>query len=89
MASKALIIGSSGQIGTELALRLREIKGNENVVASDIRKGSYEVMESGPFEFLDVTSEQKEVIEKMMDAYEFRREIPNYPTHPSSMQGDK
>jgi nucleoside-diphosphate-sugar epimerase len=55
MASKILIIGSSGQIGTELALRLREIRGNENVIASDIRKGSYEVMESGPFEFLDVT----------------------------------
>lgn len=55
MPSKTLIIGSSGQIGTELVLRLREIKGNENVIASDIRKGSYEVMESGPFEFLDVT----------------------------------
>jgi hypothetical protein len=41
------------------------------------------------FEFLDVTSEQKKIIEKMMDAYEFRREIPNYPTHPSSMQDDK
>ena len=55
MPSKTLIIGSSGQIGTELVLRLREIKGSENVIASDIRKGSYEVMESGPFEFLDVT----------------------------------
>jgi nucleoside-diphosphate-sugar epimerase len=66
MASRALIIGSSGQIGTELALRLREIKGNENVVASDIRKGSYEVMESGPFEFLDVTHKKDilEVIER-------------------------
>ena len=37
-----------------MALRLRELRGNDNVVASDIRKGSYEVMESGPFEFLDV-----------------------------------
>ena len=53
MASKTLIIGSSGQIGTELALRLRELRGNQDVIASDIRKGSYEVMESGPFEFLD------------------------------------
>ena len=66
MDSKILIIGSSGQIGTELVLRLREIYGNENVVASDIRKGNYEVMESGPFEFLDVTSKSdiKEVLEK-------------------------
>ena len=66
MGSKALIIGSSGQIGTELVLKLREIKGKENVIASDIRKGSYEVMESGPFEFLDVTHKNdiREAIEK-------------------------
>lgn len=66
MDSKILIIGSSGQIGTELVLKLREIYGNENVVASDIRKGNYEVMESGPFEFLDVTNKNdiKEVLEK-------------------------
>lgn len=66
MGSKILIIGSSGQIGTELVLKLREIYGNENVVASDIRKGNYEVMESGPFEFLDVTNKNdiNEVLER-------------------------
>lgn len=66
MDSKILIIGSSGQIGTELVLSLRQIYGNENVIASDIRKGNYEVMESGPFEFLDVTnkSEIQKIIEK-------------------------
>ena len=66
MNSKILIIGASGQIGTELVLKLREIYGNENVVASDIRKGNYEVMESGPFEFLDITntSDIIKVIEK-------------------------
>ena len=66
MASKILIIGSSGQIGTELVLRLREIYGNDQVVASDIRKGNYEVMESGPFAFLDVTHKEDivEVIEQ-------------------------
>lgn len=66
MDSKILIIGSSGQIGTELVLKLREIYGNKNVVASDIRKGNYEVMESGPFEFLDVTNKNdiKEMLEK-------------------------
>lgn len=41
------------------------------------------------FEFLDVTADQKVIIEKMMDAYEFRREIPNYPTPPSALQGDE
>lgn len=70
MNSKILIIGSSGQIGTELVLSLRKIYGNENVVASDIRKGNYEVMESGPFEFLDVTN--KEEIRKVIDKYQIR-----------------
>ena len=58
MDQKILIIGSSGQIGTELVLKLRQIYGNENVIASDIRKGNYEVMESGPFELLDVTNRE-------------------------------
>jgi len=41
------------------------------------------------FEFLDVTPEEKVIIEKMMDAYEFRRELPNYPIPPSALQGDE
>ena len=40
------------------------------------------------FEFLDVTPEEKAIIEKMMDAYEFRRELPNYPIPPSALQGN-
>ncbi len=66
MTQKILIIGSSGQIGTELVLKLRQIYGNENVIASDIRKGNYEVMESGPFELLDVTNKDDihEVVKK-------------------------
>jgi len=66
MASKILIIGSSGQIGTELVLKLRHIYGNENIIASDIRFGNYEVMKSGPFEILDATSKKDvfRVIEK-------------------------
>jgi c-di-GMP-binding flagellar brake protein YcgR len=38
------------------------------------------------FQFLDVSPEKKAIIEKMMDAYEFRREIPNYPPPPSTLQ---
>ncbi len=66
MNQKILIIGSSGQIGTELVLKLRQIYGNENVIASDIRKANYEVMESGPFELLDVMNKDDiyEVVEK-------------------------
>ena len=38
------------------------------------------------FEFLEPTPKQQEIIEKMMDAYEFRRELPNYPIPPSALQ---
>jgi len=58
MPDKVLIIGSSGQIGTELVISLRKIYGNENVIASDIRPSSDEVMNSGPFEKLDVMNEK-------------------------------
>ncbi len=58
MTSKILIIGSSGQIGTELVLKLRQIHGNDYVIASDIRVGNYEVMKSGPFEILDATKKE-------------------------------
>lgn len=57
MDEKILIIGSSGQIGTELVIELRKIHGNENVIASDIKTSSEEIMSSGPFEYLDVMNE--------------------------------
>ncbi len=56
MAKTILVIGSSGQIGTELVLKLRQVYSNENVIASDIRVANYEVMKSGPFEILDATN---------------------------------
>lgn len=71
MDTKILIIGSSGQIGTELVLKLRELYGNENVIASDIRKGNYEVMESGPFEFLDVTN--KSDINRVLEKHQIKQ----------------
>ncbi|HTL82327.1 MAG TPA: NAD-dependent epimerase/dehydratase family protein [Bacteroidia bacterium] len=49
-----LVIGSSGQIGTELVMELRKRCGNDKVVASDLKSSSDEVMSSGPFETLDV-----------------------------------
>ena len=52
MKERILIIGSSGQIGTELVMELRRMYGNENVIASDIRDSSDQVMNSGPFETL-------------------------------------
>ena len=55
MQDKILVIGSSGQIGTELVVELRGLYGDSNVVASDIIPSSNEIMRSGPFEKLDVT----------------------------------
>jgi nucleoside-diphosphate-sugar epimerase len=51
---KILVIGCSGQIGSELTLELRKLYGNANVIATDIRPAPADVLESGPFEILDV-----------------------------------
>ncbi|SFW76803.1 Nucleoside-diphosphate-sugar epimerase [Sinomicrobium oceani] len=55
MTPKILIIGACGQIGSELTLALRSLYGNEQVIASDIRAGNEELMQSGSFEILDAT----------------------------------
>ena len=59
MKERVLIIGSSGQVGTELVIELRKKYGNNNVIASDIRLSSDEVMNSGPFENLDIMDQNK------------------------------
>lgn len=56
MEGRILIIGASGQIGTELTAYLRAKYGDEKVVASDIREGNQEMMANGPFEILDATN---------------------------------
>ena len=51
---KILVIGCAGQIGSELTLELRKLFGDSNVVATDIRNAPDDIMQSGPFELLDV-----------------------------------
>lgn len=51
---KILIIGCSGQIGSELVMALRAKYGNENVYATDIKYPTDEVRDSGPGQILDV-----------------------------------
>ncbi len=53
MSSKILIIGACGQIGSELTYKLREIHGNDNVIASDISYTNLEIVNSGIFEIVD------------------------------------
>ena len=62
-AEKILVIGSSGQIGTELIQKLQEIYGTGSVIASDIKKPN---QYDGIFEELDVLDEKRlvEVISK-------------------------
>lgn len=53
---KIFITGALGQIGSELTMKMREIYGNDNVIATDIKKPKeHVVVQSGPFEILDVT----------------------------------
>lgn len=52
MQEKILVIGSNGQIGTELVEELRKKYGNDHVIASDIK--ATEEKQNGPFEVLDV-----------------------------------
>lgn len=53
---RILVTGALGQIGSELIMKLRDRYGAENVVATDIRRPENNtVVESGPFEVLDVT----------------------------------
>ena len=51
---RILVIGCSAQIGSELTLALRKIYGNENVFATDIKQPPKDILESGPFNTLDV-----------------------------------
>lgn len=67
MKDTILVIGSSGQIGTELVMDLRSLFGNNQVIASDIRpSSSKELLESGPFEIIDVMNQNRliEVVKK-------------------------
>lgn len=55
---KILVIGATGQIGSELTMKLRDIYGNDNVVCGYIPgaepKGA--LLESGPAEIVDITN---------------------------------
>jgi nucleoside-diphosphate-sugar epimerase len=66
MSTKILIIGACGQIGTELTHQLRTIYGNENVIASDIRKLNNDVVNNGIFEVLNALdfNQIEHIIEK-------------------------
>jgi hypothetical protein len=38
------------------------------------------------FEFLEINETEKSIVEEMIEAYEFRRDLPSYPVSPSSLE---
>jgi nucleoside-diphosphate-sugar epimerase len=68
MKKRILIIGASGQIGTELTAFLRNKFGKHKVVASDIKEGNAGLMNAGPFEILDATD--YDAVEDIVIRYE-------------------
>ena len=68
MTTKILIIGACGQIGTELTTKLRSIYGNENVIASDIRKLNNDIVNNGIFEVINALDYNQ--IEHLIEQYQ-------------------
>lgn len=58
MLDTILVIGSNGQIGTELVTELRRIHNVNQVVACDIRRPDYDTKNAGPFEFVNVLDKE-------------------------------
>lgn len=58
MTEHILVLGSNGQIGTELVTALRKAYGFNKVVACDIRRPDYDVKNAGPFEFVNVLDKE-------------------------------
>ena len=56
--TKILVTGALGQIGSELTIALREIYGNDNVIASDLRDEKDVDSQYLPYEKLDVLDRQ-------------------------------
>jgi len=66
---RILVTGAFGQIGTELTVELRKRHGKDNVVAAGHKtKPSQEVLNAGPFAFIDTT--EKEGIEELVEKHD-------------------
>ncbi|MDX2360438.1 MAG: NAD-dependent epimerase/dehydratase family protein [Crocinitomicaceae bacterium] len=70
---KVLVIGAGGQIGTELVLELRRMKGTNNVVAADIKDECSDALKNGPYVKMDVLDREAVrsyiITEKIKEVY--------------------
>lgn len=67
MNEKIIVLGSNGQIGTELVMNLRAKYGNDQVIASDIRNTDNAVINAGPFELANVLD--KDNLHQLFEKY--------------------
>ena len=67
MNEKILIIGSEGQLGSELAVKMRQINGNENVISSDLKNAFPD--QKREFIIIDVLDKVK--LEEIFNTYNF------------------
>lgn len=65
--NKVLVIGACGQLGTELTLKLRDLFGVDNVIASDLRDPA-DLIAEGPYERLDVMD--KDALDLIIEQYQ-------------------
>lgn len=65
-----LIIGACGQLGTELTQKLRELKGVDHVIASDLRERPVELLKNGPYEQLDIMDAS--AFHSVLDRYDIK-----------------
>jgi nucleoside-diphosphate-sugar epimerase len=68
--SKIIVIGSCGQIGTELVLALRTLHGDQNVIAADLKEDCPPILANGPYlklDILDRTAVRKLIIDEHVE----------------------
>jgi nucleoside-diphosphate-sugar epimerase len=70
MQGNILIVGATGQIGTELTLALRAKHGNNAVIASDIKMSEDPIFKDGPFEVFSVLDRPR--MEAVIDQYNIK-----------------
>ena len=68
--NKILVIGASGQIGTELTLALRQQFGGEMVIAADLKREADLLKGTGPFLPLDIM--HKEILRVQVRRHEVK-----------------